>query len=86
MRGKEEWLSRPSSASRHILPHYYSEGIDVNQQVCQLHGWNLRDTSQSRELWDAILFNNELDFLEIRLHELDVVVDKFFIIESNRTS
>jgi beta-1,4-mannosyl-glycoprotein beta-1,4-N-acetylglucosaminyltransferase len=31
---------------------------------------------------DAIMFFNELDILEARLHELDSVVDKFVIVES----
>jgi len=31
---------------------------------------------------DAIIFNNELDILDVRLHELDPVVDKFVIVES----
>ena len=33
-------------------------------------------------LIDAMLFCNELDLLEIRLHELDPIVDKFVIVES----
>lgn len=31
---------------------------------------------------DAILFTDELDMLELRLHELDSVVDKFVIVEA----
>ena len=34
---------------------------------------------------DCILFNDELELLEIRLHELDRVVDQFVIVESNKT-
>lgn len=34
---------------------------------------------------DCFLFNDELDLLEIRLTELDPVVDVFVIVESNRT-
>ena len=69
---------------RRIIPHYYAEGIDFNAHHCALHGWKLRDNVP--EVWDAVLFNTELDLLEIRMHELDVVVDKFFIIESDRMS
>ena len=36
-------------------------------------------------MWDAVLFTTELDLLEIRMEELDAVVDKFFILESNAT-
>lgn len=34
---------------------------------------------------DAVTFFNELDILELRLSELAVVVDRFVIVESNRT-
>jgi len=34
---------------------------------------------------DAIIFNNELDLLEIRLNILDKYVDKFVIVEANET-
>lgn len=33
-------------------------------------------------IFDAILFNNEVDLLEIRLHELSSVVDRFIVVES----
>lgn len=56
----------------------------MNQDICALHGWGLREGAEP-ELWDAVILDDEaeLDLLEIRLHELDVVVDKWFIIESN---
>ncbi len=34
---------------------------------------------------DAVTFFNELDLLELRLSELDLVVDRFVIVEANRT-
>lgn len=36
-------------------------------------------------VYDCFIFFNELDLLEIRLNELDSVVDKFVIIEADRT-
>ena len=36
-------------------------------------------------IYDCFLFLNELDLLEIRLNELDEVVDIFVIVEFNRT-
>lgn len=36
-------------------------------------------------IYDCFSFFNELDLLEIRLHELDSVVDKFVLVESTRT-
>jgi beta-1,4-mannosyl-glycoprotein beta-1,4-N-acetylglucosaminyltransferase len=36
-------------------------------------------------IYDCVTFFNELDLLEIRLHTLDAVVDKFVIAEATRT-
>jgi beta-1,4-mannosyl-glycoprotein beta-1,4-N-acetylglucosaminyltransferase len=36
-------------------------------------------------IYDCFLFNNELDVLEIRLHELNPVVDRFVLVESTLT-
>jgi beta-1,4-mannosyl-glycoprotein beta-1,4-N-acetylglucosaminyltransferase len=36
-------------------------------------------------VYDCFIFFNELDLLEIRLNELNVVVDKFVLIEANKT-
>ncbi|KAJ7244188.1 glycosyltransferase family 17 protein [Mycena haematopus] len=67
-----------------VVAHYYSEGLDVNAKVCRLHGWKQR-TNPRVKILDAILMSTELDLLEIRMNELDPVVDRFFIVESNAT-
>ncbi|KAJ6495702.1 glycosyltransferase family 17 protein [Mycena vitilis] len=67
-----------------IVTHYYSEGLVINEEVCKLHGWKPRAGSRVKVL-DAILMSTELDLLEIRMNELDSVVDRFYIIESNAT-
>lgn len=36
-------------------------------------------------VYDCFIFFNELDLLEIRLHELQHVVDRFVLVEANRT-
>ena len=36
-------------------------------------------------IYDCFIFNNELDILDIRLHELNSVVDKFVLVESTVT-
>lgn len=58
--------------------------MDINGDVCKLHGWKERPGSKVKVL-DAILVSTELDLLEIRMNELDAVVDRFYIIESNAT-
>lgn len=50
---------------------------------CPLSNFTVRSTSP--RLFDAFLFSYELDLLEIRLHELDSVVDVFVIYESSCT-
>ncbi|KAG6866226.1 hypothetical protein C0991_007251 [Blastosporella zonata] len=70
---------------KNIIPHYYAEGMTMDQHACQLHGWKEREARVDVQVMDAVLMSSELDLLEIRMHELDSVVDKFFIIESNAT-
>ncbi|KAL5065134.1 hypothetical protein RYX36_026871 [Vicia faba] len=64
------------------IPHFYAENVSMDH-LCQLHGWSLR--SQPRRIFDAIIFSNELDLLEIRWHELYPYVYKFVILESSTT-
>ncbi|KAB1199377.1 Beta-1,4-mannosyl-glycoprotein 4-beta-N-acetylglucosaminyltransferase [Morella rubra] len=74
------WDSPPPPFQR--LPHYYAENVSMDH-LCRLHGWSLR--SQPRRVFDAIIFSNELDILEIRWRELYPYVTKFIILESNTT-
>ena len=59
--------------------------MDAN--TCQLHGWEERQEKSKSDfkVLDAVLMSNELDLLEIRMNELDSVVDYFLIVESNAT-
>ncbi|MED6160851.1 hypothetical protein PIB30_055116 [Stylosanthes scabra] len=74
------WDNPPAPFTR--IPHYYAENVSMDQ-LCHLHGWSLR--SQPRRIFDAIIFSNELDMLDIRWHELQPYVTKFIILESNTT-
>lgn len=74
------WDKPPPPFER--IPHYYAENVSMDH-LCQLHGWSLR--LEPRRVFDAIIFSNELDLLEIRLHELYPYVTKFAILESNTT-
>ncbi|KAF0935874.1 hypothetical protein E2562_036515 [Oryza meyeriana var. granulata] len=51
--------------------------------LCKLHGWKVRETP--RRVFDAVLFSNELDILDIRWHELSPYVSEFVLLESNST-
>ncbi|KAG9137798.1 hypothetical protein Leryth_026406 [Lithospermum erythrorhizon] len=64
------------------LPHYYAENVSTDR-LCHLHGWSIRP--HPRRVYDAIIFSNELDLLEIRWRELLPYVTKFIILECNTT-
>ncbi|KAH0589119.1 hypothetical protein H2248_004887 [Termitomyces sp. 'cryptogamus'] len=70
---------------KNIISHYYAEGMNMDYHACQLHGWKEREARGNTKVMDAVLMSSELDLLEIRMNELDSVVDNFFIIESNAT-
>lgn len=72
----------PPPAFTNIVVHYYSPDLPMSQ-LCHLHGWHLR--AQPRRVFDAVLFNNELDLLEIRWRDLLPLVHKFVLVESNTT-
>lgn len=57
--------------------------MDAN--ACNLHGWKERQENTPFKVLDAVLMSNELELLEIRMNELDSVVDYFLIVESNAT-
>ncbi|KAG0554070.1 hypothetical protein M758_12G063000 [Ceratodon purpureus] len=65
-----------------IIPHYHAEGIPI-AKLCEIHGWTSRETP--RRVFDAVIFSNELDLLEIRMRELMPLVTKFLVLESNAT-
>lgn len=48
--------------------------------TCRLHGMTLSNATP--RVFDVFLFNDEVDLLEIRLHELASAVDVFVLIES----
>ncbi|KAL6847103.1 hypothetical protein ACP4OV_022956 [Aristida adscensionis] len=74
------WDKPPAPFTR--IPHYYAPNASM-PQLCHLHGWGILPFP--RRLFDAILFNNELDILDIRYHELLPYVDRFVILEANAT-
>ena len=56
------------------------------QQFCQRRRWDVYSTrDQRRKVYDLFLINTEMDWLEIRLNELDSEVDYFVILESATT-
>ncbi|XP_031481510.1 uncharacterized protein LOC116251399 [Nymphaea colorata] len=65
-----------------IIPHYYYENASM-EHLCKLHGWGVRESP--RRVFDAVLFNNEVDMLTIRWKELYPYISHFVLLESNST-
>ncbi|XP_073526514.1 beta-1,4-mannosyl-glycoprotein 4-beta-N-acetylglucosaminyltransferase-like [Phyllobates terribilis] len=74
------WESPPKPFTE--ITHYYNENVTMETQ-CKLHGWGIRD--YPRRVFDAVLFNNEVDMLQIRWNELYPYVTQFVLLESNST-
>ncbi|CAI9111135.1 OLC1v1011277C1 [Oldenlandia corymbosa var. corymbosa] len=64
------------------ITHYYHENITM-ENLCKLHGWGIRE--YPRRVFDAVLFNNEVDMLTIRWKELYPYITQFVLLESNST-
>ena len=72
-----------SSKALQILPHYYHDNVSI-ENLCRLHGWGgVRESP--RRVYDAVLFNNEVDILTIRWKELYPYITRFVILEANST-
>ncbi|TRM69180.1 glycosyltransferase family 17 protein [Schizophyllum amplum] len=91
IRNTLSYATRPlwdtADGPKHVVPHYYADGLGYGEGTCHLHGWPQREENERNALKviDAVLMSSELDLLEVRLNELDSVVDRFFILESNAT-
>lgn len=69
---------------KELITHYASAEVPIDAHACALSGWKLR--KEPVELFDAVIVSSELDLLEVRLHELDGLVDQIFIVESDSQS
>ncbi|XP_071701612.1 uncharacterized protein [Rutidosis leptorrhynchoides] len=74
------WQSPPKPFI--TIPHYYHENVSMTS-LCELHGWVVRD--YPRKVYDAVLFNNEIDMLNIRWKELYPYITQFVLLETNST-
>ncbi|KAG6654946.1 hypothetical protein CIPAW_05G181200 [Carya illinoinensis] len=74
------WESPPKPF--HVLPHYYHENVSMENQ-CKLHGWGIREFP--RRVFDAVLYSNEKEILELRWKELYPYVTQFVLLESDST-
>lgn len=74
-----------------IFDHHIPETSTDSSKIvsCETHGWQRVESGykesnnfQKPKVWDLVNLNFELDMLDVRLHELDSVVDHFIIVES----
>ncbi|KAL9098118.1 MAG: hypothetical protein Q9163_006161 [Psora crenata] len=80
----------PAYAGPHPAPIEEGEHgflpLSEAQDFCQRRRWDVYTTrDRRRKIYDLSLINTELDWLEVRLHELDQAVDYFVILESATT-
>ncbi|KAL9635491.1 MAG: hypothetical protein Q9164_003427 [Protoblastenia rupestris] len=85
----EEHIS-PAYAGPHLAlseeAHHGFLELHVARDFCQRRRWDVYSTrDQPRKVFDLFLINTELDWLEIRLHELSQEVDFFVVLESANT-
>lgn len=67
------------------FPSFLSEST-ARDNYCSPLGWKTYSRRRShRKIYDLVLVNNELDWLEIRLNELESAVDYFVLLESRST-
>lgn len=86
----EEWQpSPPYAGPRQTLVEDGAYGflpLREARDYCQRRRWEPFATrDQHRKVYDMFLINTELDFLELRLNELDKEVDYFVALESTTT-
>ncbi|KAI0009133.1 glycosyltransferase family 17 protein [Xylariaceae sp. FL0662B] len=80
------WIDR----SAHEVLKFDPEQVDLSNAVevknlCQHHGWTPFRDPVRRKVYDLIMVNSELDWLEIRLNTTYNYVDFFVVVESKKT-
>ncbi|EER38729.1 glycosyl transferase [Histoplasma capsulatum var. duboisii H88] len=96
--GLYSWIysSPPQYIGETLQNINHQNGLTKHQanELCGLYNWPVYDPRQgnnqntphpARKVYDIFLLNTELDWLEIRLNELNDQVDFFVIVESNTT-
>ncbi|KAI0423273.1 glycosyltransferase family 17 protein [Xylaria grammica] len=85
------WLNPNwTDTSIHRVSRFNPRNVDlanpaVAQDLCQQHGWGPFKNAGDRKVYDLIMVNTELEWLEIRLNSTYDYVDYFVIVESSKT-
>ncbi|KAK2616265.1 hypothetical protein QQS21_000900 [Conoideocrella luteorostrata] len=82
------FTSTSKSTSDRSQKHAEYYASKVVREFCAAHGYSVftpQRPSNERKVYDLVMVNSELDFLEIRLNTLYDYVDYFIIVESPKT-
>ncbi|KAI1304713.1 glycosyltransferase family 17 protein [Xylaria venustula] len=85
------WLNPNwTDTSVHHVSHFDPRRMDLAnpamvQSLCRRHGWKSFKNAGDRKVYDLIMVNTELEWLEIRLNGTYDYVDYFVIVESSKT-
>ncbi|POR37315.1 Beta-1,4-mannosyl-glycoprotein 4-beta-N-acetylglucosaminyltransferase [Tolypocladium paradoxum] len=80
-----DFLEATSDSGQKHAEYYASKAA---REFCAAHRYSVftpRSVSGERKVYDLVMLNSELDFLEIRLNTLYDYVDYFIIVESPKT-
>ncbi|KAL2255479.1 hypothetical protein VTK26DRAFT_3269 [Humicola hyalothermophila] len=83
------WLLLQTARESDALS-WSSDSYDDDQQtnICRAHGWKrfrAKDPSTPRKVYDLMMVNTELDWLEIRLNSTFDEVDYYVLVEGRKT-
>ncbi|KAI1872698.1 hypothetical protein JX265_005578 [Neoarthrinium moseri] len=78
------WTDRSEHRVLSFDSHLDISQTAARQALCQQHGWK-PFKGNGRRVYDLLMVNTELDWLEIRLNTTYEVVDYFVIVESPKT-
>ncbi|OTB03124.1 glycosyltransferase family 17 protein [Hypoxylon sp. CI-4A] len=84
------WLNHWVDRSIHRVFPFDPRRVDLSNAaeadgLCRQHGWSPFPRPASRKVYDLIMINTELDWLEIRLNSTYSYVDYFVVVESKKT-
>jgi beta-1,4-mannosyl-glycoprotein beta-1,4-N-acetylglucosaminyltransferase len=79
------WTDRSIHKVLHVGLDADLSTTDAKRGLCKQHGWNPFEGPARRRVYDLLMVNTELDWLEIRLNTTYDYVDYFVIVESPKT-
>jgi FkbM family methyltransferase len=85
---KESWMQQDGMVNqdfKFITECLKHTGYGFEPKILAHHREVKEDDAPKSKVWDVFPFFQEFDVLELRLNELDSVVDKFVIVEANMT-